>query len=650
MDVNSFEETLANARRALVDARNGEGHWEGELSSSALSTATAVFALALGRIRTSAPAHDALISRGYDWLVEHQNEDGGWGDTVKSFSNISTTSLCWAAFAFVREKNSYCPTIARAEAWLSHHAGGIDPDHLIPAIIKRYGKDRTFSVPILTMCALAGRLGNGREAWKRIPQLPFELAAFPQRWFKWLRLPVVSYALPALIAIGLVRHRLRPSRNPLCRIARRLARRRALLLLEKIQPSSGGYLEATPLTSFVVMSLIGAGLVDHPVVSRGIEFLIRSARPDGSWPIDTNLSTWVTTLSVNALAIDPDFHQILPEPDCRRIRDWLLDQQYTAEHPYTLADPGGWAWTHLPGGVPDADDTAGALLALKNMGLIDDRTKRAAALGVRWLSTLQNRDGGIPTFCRGWGKLPFDRSSADLTAHALRAIMAWREDLPVDLSQAVRGSVRSAIHFLSFSMQPNAGCWTPLWFGNQHAVNEENPTYGTAKVLIAAAALESSHGPAKSFWAAHVLVAINWMIDTQRADGGWGGGAGTIPSVEETALATESLVFANRYLTTLTRTPSESGELDVAGTTARIENAIIRGVAWLVEHTDRGTRFDPSPIGFYFAKLWYFEKLYPLIFTVAALNAVKAMPTLVSGSIRPSVACPVSLPKSERSS
>jgi squalene-hopene/tetraprenyl-beta-curcumene cyclase len=29
---------------------------------------------------------------------------------------------------------------------------------------------------------------------------------------------------------------------------------------------------------------------------------------------------------------------------------------------------------------------------------------------------------------------------------------------------------------------------------------------------------------------------------------------------------------------------------------------------------------QPAPIGFYFAKLWYYEKLYPLIFTVAALG------------------------------
>jgi squalene-hopene/tetraprenyl-beta-curcumene cyclase len=29
---------------------------------------------------------------------------------------------------------------------------------------------------------------------------------------------------------------------------------------------------------------------------------------------------------------------------------------------------------------------------------------------------------------------------------------------------------------------------------------------------------------------------------------------------------------------------------------------------------------ESAPIGFYFAKLWYYEKLYPLIWTVAALG------------------------------
>ena len=38
---------------------------------------------------------------------------------------------------------------------------------------------------------------------------------------------------------------------------------------------------------------------------------------------------------------------------------------------------------------------------------------------------------------------------------------------------------------------------------------------------------------------------------------------------------------------------------------------------------ERGLLFKPTPIGFYFAKLWYFEKLYPIIFTVSALGRMR---------------------------
>ncbi len=88
-----------------------------------------------------------------------------------------------------------------------------------------------------------------------MPRLPFEMACLPQSWYRFARMPVVSYALPALIAIGQVVHHHRSTWNPITWVLRRLGKRRSLRVLERIQPSSGGFLEATPLTSFVVMSL-----------------------------------------------------------------------------------------------------------------------------------------------------------------------------------------------------------------------------------------------------------------------------------------------------------------------------------------------------------------------------------------------------------
>src|SRR5262245_17183848 len=291
----ALERAYQTALAALLAERRPEGYWVGELSTSALSTATAVGALALVRKHAPPPGpRDALIVGGLAWLAAHQNADGGWGDTVKSLSNISTTMLCRAAFHLVGATDCYAGCLRRAEEWL-HARHGRTPAELAEAVRARYGSDRTFSVPILMTSALAGLV-----PWDEVPPLPFELACFPQSWFRFLRLPVVSYALPALIAIGQAVYHHRPPRNPLARVVRSMAVQKSLRVLQRIQPSSGGFLEATPLTSFVTLSFASIGQQEHPVARKAVEFLVRSVRPDCSWPIDTNLATWVTTLSINA--------------------------------------------------------------------------------------------------------------------------------------------------------------------------------------------------------------------------------------------------------------------------------------------------------------------------------------------------------------
>lgn len=568
---DQFNQTRATLRKKLLHARKPHSIWEGKLSSSALSTATAICALSLANQRKD------LVNQGIQWLKTNINPDGGWGDTTISNSNISTTLLVWAAFAAAGHKND--PILKQTENWI----GDLSPKALAAKITECYGNDKTFSIPILTMCALAG--GLGENPWPLIKPLPFEFAAAPHSWLKLLKLTVVSYALPALIAIGQVRHHKLPPKNPFTRLLRNLLRTKTLNLLTDIQPQSGGFLEAAPLTSFVAMSLIASDQKDHPVVKKALNFLETTVRKDGSWPIDTNLSTWVTTLSVNSLALNPEFHNLLPEEDRITITRRLLDQQTATIHPYTRAEPGGWAWTELSGGVPDGDDTAGAILALHHLGVEKARTQKAVTAGANWLINLQNSDGGIPTFCSGWGKLPFDQSCPDLTAHAIWALNTALNPIASKQKQAIK----RMLSYLEKAQKPN-GSWIPLWFGNQDAPNQENPVYGTAKVLCG---IPTDSAMAKK--------GAEYLVSAQNPDGGWGGAPMVPSTIEETAAAVSAC--------------AEMGKKTEA----------LKGADWLVTHTNQGQDLKPASIGLYFARLWYYEDLYPLTFALSALERIKRL-------------------------
>jgi squalene-hopene/tetraprenyl-beta-curcumene cyclase len=590
------------ARRDLLAEREASGHWSGHLASSALSTATAVSALSVMdagvlRILASEATIDPqqLVAHGIEYLVGEQNSDGGWGDTDQSLPNIATTMLVEAAFRLAGVAEKHADALARAANYVRDQGG-------IAGLRRRYGVDKTFAVPILTNCAIAGLV-----SWNEVAPLPFELACFPQSWFRLLRLPVVSYAIPALVAVGQARHFNMPSRNSVVRLIRNASVERSRNLLEKMQPASGGFLEATPLTSFVVMSLASIGQSANPVARLGTQFLLRSARPDGSWPIDTNLATWLTTLSLNALPEDE------AKEAGRGCLDWLLACQHNERHPFTGAAPGGWGWSDLSGAVPDADDTAGALLALARLADgCDDSTRTKledrAQSGIQWLLGLQNSDGGFPTFCRGWGKLPFDRSGSDLTAHAVRAMETWRLRSSVGALKRIEQARQRALRYLSRHQRPD-GSWVPLWFGNQFDPEEHNPIYGTSRVLLVYRDLgltscrEARRGAA-------------FLAASQNDDGGWGARAGLHPSiatarpgssVEETALAVEALGRAE---------PAEA-----------LQSVFEQGVNWLIRVVEEGRHGECSPIGFYFAKLWYHERLYPLVFTVSALGeAARRLP------------------------
>jgi squalene-hopene/tetraprenyl-beta-curcumene cyclase len=85
--------------------------------------------------------------------------------------------------------------------------------------------------------------------------------------------------------------------------------------------------------------------------------------------------------------------------------------------------------------------------------------------------------------------------------------------------------------------------------------------------------------------------ARKYLIDNQSDDGSWSGKTGIPGTVEETSLAICALAETNR-------------------------EACLKGIRWI----EKQDQVKASPIGLYFALLWYDEKMYPLIFQIEGLR------------------------------
>jgi len=578
----------------LLQKRNAEGYWSGRLSSSALGVAVAITALHF----YDAQGNEGEILSGLNWLGQNVNADGGFGDSPESVSNVSTSLLCYSAVKTCSRDNQEDSLLLKIGDYLRSQNIDVNSEKLIPAILDFYKTDRTFSVPILTMCALCEV--PGCEAFNSIPQLPFELSLLPRSFYSMLNLSVVSYAIPALVAVGIAIFRFKKRKNPLMRWIRKASVNKSLALLRKIQPESGGYLEAIPLTAFVCLCLVESGYRDLEVVRDGIAFLKSTQREDGSWPIDIDLSTWVSTLAVKSLRNNVD--NVLDSTDKLQITNHFLYIQNKHIHPFNGAQPGGWGWTSHSGSVPDGDDTPGTILALFALNQENPEViKKPVIVGLFWLLQLQNNDGGFPTFSRGWGKLPFDQSCSDLTGHAILAMAKTDHVFGDSMSRKeYSGNKKSFVKALIYleKHQHQTGFWLPLWFGNQHTADHSNPVYGTARVV---SYLNETLGTSLGNEYTVILKLMidrgcQYLLSVQNQDGSWGGAANIPGSIEETALAVTAMV-RNGY-----------------------QEECASGIYWLAEKT-KSDGLVASPIGLYFASLWYDEEMYPITAYLECLAA-----------------------------
>jgi squalene-hopene/tetraprenyl-beta-curcumene cyclase len=226
---------------------------------------------------------------------------------------------------------------------------------------------------------------------------------------------------------------------------------------------------------------------------------------------------------------------------------WLLDREVRRFGDWQLSNPtleaAGWFFEYRNGFYPDTDDTAMVLMALARSEVSGPAIQR----GLQWLLGMQNDDGGWAAFDRNINrevltKVPFadhnamlDPSCPDIAARVLEALghFGYRAGQP---------AVDRAVRFLH-QTQTRAGGWPGRWGVNY--------IYGTWQVLAGLRGIGYDMGLPM------VRRAVAWLKSVQQPGGGWGetcrsyddpslAGQGT-PTPSQTAWALLGLLAAGEF-------------------------------------------------------------------------------------------------------
>lgn len=586
--------------------RGGQLHWTGDPAGSAAATAATLCAYAL--IHRKAPEVDPRLEpqmhQGLSWLADNVNPDGGWGETNLSPSDLPTTALVWAAWGALPEAASnYVPIVNRAEQWLRRRAPSLEPRELAGAILHDLAGNPKSAARVLAVCTLSGRLGTGPEAGQHIPVLPFARTALSHRWAALPGLHVAPHERAEYIGIGQARFHLSRPANPVRRALCAWAEPQTRELIVADQSTTGGWADSIPLTAFLVLCLASTEHGREPAALKGLGYLADHARPDGSWPSQPGRCVHVTTLALNALATGPATATTNTDLDpASRVAlgEWLVARQ----HP-----DGAWSQTNRPGGLHDSGSTAEALIALHHLAPPNASSRAAAIRAAGWLAARQLPAGGLATLEHAHPHTATGDADLAATARALLAWQIWSHEWPESSRGRMALASAKALGFVR-QQEGAQGTWTSPWFANHQGPDEANPTCTTATVVTSLVASELETHPEFEL---PLMRALLWLQRAQRRDGSWSGSLSGVHSVEETAKAVEALAAAVG-----SRVISES----VRHAAARAAEA---GAAWLCDMLRNDAWKEPAPIGRAFSGHWYYERLYPQIFTVAALGRAASL-------------------------
>jgi len=607
------------ARECLLSLQHKEGYWSGELEAD--TTLESDYVLLHTLLGTG---KQERFEKCCNYILRHQNEDGGWPIYIDGPSNLSASVKAYFALKLSGYKADH-PALVRARVKILQMGGATE----VNTFTKIY------------LCFL------GQYDYDAVPAVPPEIVLFP-KWFwfniyeisSWSRailVPLsVCYAKKPLkkipdemgieeLFVGgrdksrmhlhwserlvcwrnffLVLDRMvhwfeRVHIRPLRWVALRTAEK---WMLERFEMSDGlGAIYPSIMNSIIALRCLGYSLDDPQVIRAMDEFEKLGIEEGDTFRMQPCMSpVWDTAYALFALG-----EAGVPADDSRMVKcaDWILQKQVRSGGDWQVKNkqgkPGGWYFEFNNEFYPDVDDSAMVCLALSRVEHPNGRYQRESVQrAIDWIFSMQCKNGGWASFDKNNDRMVFqhipfadhnamlDPPTVDITGRILEmlATYGYTKDDP---------RVEKAIKFVRTEQEPDGS-----WFGRWGV----NYIYGTMLVLRGLEAIGVDHHEP------YVQQGAEWLRMVQNPDGGWGETCasygdptqrGIGPSTpSQTAWAIMGLLAAND-------TRSDS---------------VARGIAYLLRGQKKDGSWDePATTGTGFPRVFYlvytlYREYFPLI-------------------------------------
>lgn len=291
--------------------------------------------------------------------------------------------------------------------------------------------------------------------------------------------------------------------------------------------ASTDYTSLSPVNGLLNMIALWSESPDDPDLSRALERFegwIWEDDREGVRVAGARSASWDTAFALRGLAAAAPHVDVagVVARGTRFLRAQQIRESFPGYPENDRIDPkGGWCFAGVWHGWPVSDCTAEALAAL---GAGDPRSLDPEALrdGTRFVLRCQNPDGGFGSYeaqrtrldleainpAEMFGDSMSDHSWVECTASCVEALagLAGREPLAALRSEMREAVARGALWLRRH--QHRDGSWEGAW--GVHFV------YGT---LFGIRGLRAAGAPATD---PALRRACRWLLDRQRADGGWG--------------------------------------------------------------------------------------------------------------------------------